>query len=155
MTYAHGVAEPSLEANIEIVRGQLSDDRAQQVLDFWARQCALQGAAAHERLREVVCLALGADGEIVGVNSVFPHNLGLIGGRPFWVYRSCLAPDAGSMAPEMINSAFATLEGEFNQKSEGPIGLCVLVADRAEMERHPETLWPRKTTFSPSGEVRG
>jgi hypothetical protein len=110
-TYAHGVADPPAEASIEMVHGQLSDDRAQQVLDFWACQSALRGAAAQERLREVVCLALSADGEIVGVNSAYPRDVALIGARRFWVYRSRLAPDAESMAPEMINSAFAALEG--------------------------------------------
>ncbi len=83
-----------------------------------------------------------AAGRIVGVNSVYPQDLALIGGRRFWVYRSFLLPAAASAEPELIRASFAALEKEFEPVAPGPVGLCVLVVDPAEMERRPEALWP-------------
>ncbi len=82
-----------------------------------------------------------AAGGIVGVNSVYPQDLALIGGRRFWIYRGFLLPAAASAEPEVIRASFAALEKEFEPVAPGPVGLCVLVVDPAEMERRPEALW--------------
>ena len=123
------------------MRGRLSDERGDQVLRFWSDQGALDAAAARERLPEVVCVLLDDAGEIAGVNSVYPDNVQLIGGRRFWIYRSFLLPAATDAAPGMISAAFAALEEEFDPDGDGPIGLCLLIADRAEMQRRPEAEW--------------
>jgi hypothetical protein len=81
------------EGRIEVVRGRIGDERADQLLDFWSRQGVLEGAAARERLPEVVCVALDGEGEIVGANSVYPQDVPLIG-RRFWIYRSFQMPRA-------------------------------------------------------------
>src|SRR5437764_5068984 len=131
----------SFDGSIETVRGRLSDERADQLLRFWSSQGALEGGAARKRLSEVVCLALDRGGEIVGVNSVYPEDVALLGGRRFWIYRNFLLPDASGAGPELTNAAFAALEPEFEASREGPIGLCVLIGERAEIERRPEAIW--------------
>jgi hypothetical protein len=126
---------------IETVRGRLSEEQGGRLLDFWSRHGALEGAAARERLPEVVCLLRSGDGEIAGVNSVYPAQVLLVG-RPFWVYRSFLLPEAVGVRAEMFNAAFAALAEEFERTREGPLGLCLPVTDRAEMVRRPEPIWP-------------
>jgi hypothetical protein len=134
--------DASFDGTIETGRGRLSDEWANQLLAFWSSQGALEGEAARQRLRQVVCVARDSGGEIVGVNSVYPEDLALLGGRRYWIYRSFLLPDAASAESEMTNAAFASLEQEFEGKREGPIGLCVLHGDRAEIERRPEAVLP-------------
>ena len=112
----------AFEGTIETVRGRLSDERADQILRFWSDHGALEGEAARSRLPEVVCLALDGDGEIVGVNSPSRRTSRLIGGRRFWVYRSFLLPEASGAEPEMINAAFAALEGEHEPAGEDRSG---------------------------------
>jgi hypothetical protein len=129
------------DGSIEVVRGRLSDDRAEAILRFWAAAGALEGEAARRRLPEVVCVLTDGSGEVAGVNSVYPESLGLIGGRRFWIYRSFLAPAAAGATDAMIEAAFEALEEEFDPGGEGPIGLCLAIADRAEMKRRSEAEW--------------
>jgi hypothetical protein len=89
----------------------------------------------------VVCLLLDDAGEIAGVNSVYPETMQLIGGRRFWIYRSLLLPAAAEAGPAMIGAAFAALQEEFEPSGDGPIGLCLLIGDRAEIKRRPEAEW--------------
>jgi hypothetical protein len=133
---------PPAQATIEVVRGELSEERAQQVLNFLSRQGALEPDAARRRLSEVVCLAL--DGrEIVGVGSAYPQQVALIGGRPFWIYHSYLSSDdSDERWDRMFNAAFDVLADQFEETGAGPVGACVIVADPAEMERRPEAVWP-------------
>lgn len=127
---------------IEVVRGKLGGEMAESVLRFWYEHTALKGEAARERLGEVVCLLLDSDGQIAGVNSAFAEDVPLIGGRRFWVYRSLLLADAEAVHDAMIGAALQALEEEFDPSGDGPIGLCVPVADPAEIERRPEAIWP-------------
>jgi hypothetical protein len=71
-------------------------------------------------------------------SSVEDAPLPQIGGRRFWVHRH----PGGAMADEEINAAFESLESQFDPAAEGPIGLAVVVDDRAEIERRPEVVWP-------------
>lgn len=129
------------DLEIETVRGALAGERAEEVMAFWRSQGALSEATAAKRLREVICL-LRAEGAVVGVNSAFAKEVELIGGRRFWVYRSRLAPGVPPEAGDrMIAAAFAALEADFDPGSGDPIGLCVLIGDRAEMLRRPEAEW--------------
>jgi hypothetical protein len=126
---------------IEVVRGRLSEEREGQLLRFWAEQGVLDASAARRRAPEVVCLLLDDAGEIAGVNSVYPDGVAQIGGRRFWIYRSLLLPAASEEGPAMISAAFDALEEEFDAAGDGPIGLCLLISDRAEMRRRPEAEW--------------
>jgi hypothetical protein len=135
------------DRTVEVVRGRLSDERAEQLLRFWAGHGALTEAEGRRRLPEVVALLLDPTEEIVGVNSVYRANVALIGGRLFWVYRSFLAPEESENAAAMIAVAFGALEAEFDPGGDGPIGLCVLIADTSEMRRRPEAEWPDPRTL--------
>jgi hypothetical protein len=132
---------PALNGTIEVVRGRLSDERADQLVRFWTGEGALDDAAARQRLREVVCVLFDAAGQVAGVNSVYPADVQLIGGRRFWIYRSLLVPAAASAWPAMVSAAFGALEAEFDPGDDGPIGLCLLIADWAELKRRPEAEW--------------
>jgi hypothetical protein len=132
---------PTGQATIEVVRGRLSDERAEQILGLLSRGWALEGDAARRRLSEAVCVAL--DGaEVVGLNCVYPEAVPLIGGRPFWIYRVYFAADSDEQRSRMFNAAFEVLAEEFEKSGRGPVGVCAIVADRGEMERCPEAVWP-------------
>jgi hypothetical protein len=130
------------QATIETVPGELSGERAQRVVDFLAREGTLEPDAASRRISEVVCLAFDA-GQLVGLGSAHPEPVALIGGRYFWIYRShLLSDDSGESWDRMFNAAFDVLAERFEETGAGPVGVCVSVADRAEMEQRPEAIWP-------------
>ena len=114
---------------IEVVRGRLSDERAGQLLRFWASQGVLDEADARSRLPEVVCVLLDDSGAIAGVNSVFPAGVEVVGGRNFWVYRSLIHAGAAAAGPAMVSAAFDALDEEFDADADGPIGLCLLMGE--------------------------
>jgi hypothetical protein len=132
--------------SIEVVRGALSDERAQEILSFWAAHGVLEGEAARQRLNEVVCVARGDAGEIVGVNSARAEEIPLVR-RRLWRYRSFL-PDGGEdRAAAMFNAAFDALGEGFDPDAPGPIGLGVIVTDHGEMEKRPEAVWSPEELF--------
>ena len=83
---------------IEVVRGGLTDAAADQVLAFWRAHSALPDPEARRRLDEVVCV-LRRDDTIAGVNSVYPAEVEMIGGRRFWIYRSLLLDPGADSRP--------------------------------------------------------
>lgn len=127
--------------NIEVVKGHLQGERADEVLAFWEANAALSGEAARERLPEVLCLARDAGARIVGVNSAYADAVGPVGNRRFWIYRAFLLAEAADAAQPMLQAAFKTLEAGYEVTAGGPVGLCVLVEDRDEMRRRPEAEW--------------
>jgi hypothetical protein len=139
------VAEAPPTGRIETVRAGIDEETATRVREFWAAQGALEGAEAEHRLAEVLCVLYDESGEVAGVNSAFQHNVALIGGRSFWLYRS-VVPDQAA-APAMINAAYEALGEGFDRHGEGPIGLCVPVTDPQEMRRKPEPIWPDTDLF--------
>jgi hypothetical protein len=132
--------------SIEVVRGGLSGARAEQILAFWAAHGALEGEAARQRLHEVICVALDEAGEIIGVNSAHAEEVASVG-RRFWRYRSFVPAADEELAAGMFNAAFDVLGEGFDPDVPGPVGLCVTVADPAEVERRPEAVWPAEQLF--------
>ena len=128
---------------IEVVRGRLDDERAQRLLDFWAREGVMAEDEGRRRLAQVICLVLDPAGEIAGSNSAYVGPVPTLGNRPFWIYRSHLRPEAAEQWAGLAQTAFHVLEAEATP--EGPLGLCMLVADRDLLARYPEAiwLWPR------------
>ena len=126
---------------VETVRGDLSDETADEILAFWEERGALTGEAAQNRLREVVCVLRGDDGKVAGVNSVYVDQVPLVGNRVFWVYRSLLEPKASESWIDLVRGAFEALQQKFDPEAGGPVGLYVLIADREEMKRRPEAEW--------------
>jgi hypothetical protein len=126
---------------VEVVRGDLTEERAGEILDFWSRSGAFPGEAARERLPDVVCVAIDDAGEVVGVNSVEDRMAPTVG-RRLWVYRRLLAEYSDDLSSAMFNAAFEALAEEFEGGDAGPIGLCIAVEDREAIARHPEAIWP-------------
>jgi hypothetical protein len=137
---------------IETARGNLEGDRSERLLRFWSENDGLTDDQARQRLPEAVCLLLDSTGEIAGVSSVSAHDLPLIGGRPFWLYRAVLLPAAAETAKEMVDATYEALEKEYEHS--GPIGLCMLVDDHALIEGRPEAYW-MDTGFMYAGYVDG
>lgn len=134
------------EATIDVVRGALADDRAEQILGFWASRGALEGEQARQRLPEVVCVAMDPDGAVIGVNSARAEETPPVG-RRFWRYRSFI-PDGGrELEAAMFNAAFEALGEGFDPDVPGPLGLAVAVTDRSRMEARPEAVWPEEELF--------
>ena len=59
----------------------------------------------------------------------------------FWTSQGALDEAASSESPAMIRAAFGAREEEFDPAAGGPIGLCLMIADPAEMKRRPEAAW--------------
>jgi hypothetical protein len=127
-------------AAVEVVRGDLSDEQAEEILDFWSAR-GLEGHAARELLPSVVCMAIDDQGEVVGVNSIDDQVIPLVG-RRFWDYRWLLAGDSEEIAVAMFNSAFEALAEEFEAGGPGPIGLSVAIGGGETLESRPEAIWP-------------
>src|SRR3954451_23537027 len=124
---------------IEVVRGRLSEERADELVRFWSREGVLDEAAARARLPEVVCVLRAPGGELAGVNSVYSAELGLVGGRRFWVYRNYMTEGAATPAAlgDMAHRAFLALQAEFDPAVEGPIGICYLLGTGEAMDTMP------------------
>lgn len=132
----------STEHGIEVVRGGLAPEAGAELVRFWSEHGALEGAAARQRLADVVCVLRDAEGAVAGANSVYADRVELVGGNRFWIYRSFIRPDLrASAATAMIASAHATLEEEFTATGEGPIGVCVPVG-AGEEGLPQEAAWP-------------
>jgi hypothetical protein len=125
---------------IETVYGSVSGHTADQVLDFWSTRGALAEEEAQRRLPEVVCL-LRSGSEIVGVSSVHPAEVALVGGRRFWIYRNLLDESVAEHWYEMIRATFNALHEHFDAAPGSPIGLCVLLADARQRRDKPEAEW--------------
>jgi hypothetical protein len=136
------VPEPIATHTVEVVRGRPVANWSGPVLRFWAGLGALEGAAAQERLPQVVCVLRDGGGHVTGVNSVFPADVQLIGGRRFWIYRRLLHPSlsSGDADRALLRAAFAALEAELNPDAGGPLGLCLLLGPE-ERRRRPEAEW--------------
>jgi hypothetical protein len=131
--------------SIEVVRGRLPDELAEEILGFWSSHGALEGEAARQRLADVVCVALDDAGETVGVNSAQADDVSPVG--RFWRYRSFLPGGSDELAATMFNAAFEALGEGFDPDAPGPIGLAVKVTATAEMERRAEAVWPAEELF--------
>src|SRR6266566_24047 len=131
---------PAGAGTIAVVRGE-GEGRAADILEFLRRAGNLNEEASRRHLSEAVCVAIDGD-QVVGVNSVRPSGISLIGGRRFWVYRSFLAEGSGDLWNGMFTAAFEVLAEEFEQTGAGCVGLCVIVDDRALVSRRPEAVLP-------------
>src|SRR5690242_20249354 len=110
-------------------------------MDFLSQHGNLNQEAARRWLSELVCLARD-HGRVVGVSAARPGTLALIGGRPFWIHQSVLAPEVQDQWDVMFNAAFEILSEEFEGAAGPYVGIAVLVDDRARMKRRPEAVWP-------------
>lgn len=126
---------------IEIVRGRLAPELRERVISFWLDHGALDATQANERIDQVVCLLVDRHGQIAGVNSVVAAIAPLVA-RRFWMYRR-FAPGADEAAEmAMINAAYEELAREYTGRPEEPLGVCVMIVDRAVIARNREAVSP-------------
>jgi hypothetical protein len=137
----NGIADSTGAATIEVVRGALDQQRADDLLSFWRARRALSVQEAQRRLLEVVCV-LRRDGAVVGASSVYESDVALIGNRRFWIYRSLLDREVADQGPNMVRATFTALQDEFGASSDAPIGLCLLLGPEEFGIRSAEALWP-------------
>jgi hypothetical protein len=133
-----GIAHPTGAATIEVVRGALDRQRADDLLSFWRRRRVLSAQEAQRRLPEVVCV-LRRNGAVVGASSVYESTVALIGNRRFWIYRSLLDQAVAGQWPDMVGATFTALQAEFDGS---PIGLCLLLGAEERRLRSAEAVWP-------------
>lgn len=131
-----GPIDGQLSAEIQVVRGVADDAWREEVLAFWRDRAGFTGPPAEQRLPQVVCLARRED-RLVGVSSVYPDTVDLVGGRRFWIFRSLVAEDAAGEHDALVTATFHALDGEGGG---GPEGLCVLL-DEDQRRRRPEAEW--------------
>src|SRR5690348_1942112 len=122
---------------IEVVRGRLTPERAEELVHFWGREGVLDKAAAQARLPEVVCVLRLTNGELGGVSSVYSSELGLVGGRRFWVYRNYMSGATAAALGDMAQRSFLALQAEFDPAAEGAIGICYLIGKEAAESTMP------------------
>jgi hypothetical protein len=134
---------------IEVVRGRVDAALTDELVAFWSTRGALSKEQALERAPQAVCLLRGDDGRIVGVNTVVKARVEPLGRRRFWLYRRLLDPAADDQVHhDMLSAAFDALEAEFEEQlarggeADDPMGLCLLLDDRAFATRNDEIVWP-------------
>jgi len=126
--------------HVEIVRGRIDEALAEELASHWASAGVSDPRAARRRAEETVCVLRDADGRVAGAGSAFVSTIPLIGNQVFWVYESAI-PDPANYQP-MLGACFEALAEEFASGGPTAVGLCVLTADRAVLERHREAVWP-------------
>jgi hypothetical protein len=131
------------EATIELVRGRIGDDLADEVVSFRRERSDLEEAAVREELPRIVAVARNDAGSIIGMSSV-RAGTPRPPARPLFVYRDDLAEPWSSARPRLFTSAFEALEAEFEPGQAGPLGLCRLVSDPAEIAERPAAIWPEE-----------
>jgi hypothetical protein len=126
---------------VDTVRGRLDEADSAAVLALWEESGVLTGDAARSRLDQVVCLYRDASGEPAGVSWAYPDAVEMIAGLPFWMYQSVLDAASGDAAPALLAHTYAHLEAGHEPGDGGPLGLCLMLRDRAVMEARPEARW--------------
>lgn len=121
-------------ARFDVVTGELARADAAQL-------AAVGGTGTFDPVRDVVCLARGEDGTLLGASFVEASEVPLVGGRRFWLYHHALAPAAHDQRDALLAATFAALDRGFDGTPGAPIGLCLVVEDIGEMRRRPEAHW--------------
>ena len=94
------------------------------------------------RAPDVACVALGPDGLVQALSLTETADVELVGGECFALYETVPAALPGEQADALLSATYRALDEAFNPDAEeGPIGLCLLIADRREMKRRPEAFW--------------
>ncbi len=97
---------------------------------------------AAAELEDVVCVVRDAEGALAGLSTTVPADVALVGGQRFGIYAAALVPGAEETADALLSATWAAGNARHDPgDAEGPIGLCLLLADPAEMERRPEARW--------------
>ncbi len=94
------------------------------------------------RAEDVACVILNADGAVLSASLTEIASVELVGGERFAIYETVPARLPAEQADALLSATYRALDEAFDpDDTEGPIGLCLLVADRGEMKRRPEAFW--------------
>lgn len=128
---------------IDVVRGTVDQELADELVAFWTDHRALSEEAARRRAPEVICVLRGPEGAITAVNSAYEDRVEALGGRLLWVYRSFAATDAARAAFEsMFSAAAESLGGDYRGGESTPWGLYLLGGDPPPGTDPALTVWP-------------
>lgn len=128
------------EAQIEVVAGPKAAQLREELLEFWRNQAGFSGAAAEQRLDEVICVLRDA-GRVAGASSVFAADVELIAGWRFWIFRCLVEPGHESRMFELISATFNALDAEHVTDRAEPVGLCLLLDATQRGQLPPEAEW--------------
>lgn len=91
--------------------------------------------------RVVLVLEDGPDG-VRAATAVRPARVELVGGQDLYLYAAAATGLLPEEADRLLSATYAALDAEHEPGRDGePIGLCLLIADRAEMRRRPQAQW--------------
>lgn len=91
---------------------------------------------------DVVLVGVRADGEVAAAAAVQPTEVALVGGQLLTLYAGLPADLPARDADALLSATYRLLDDAFDpQDADAPIGLCLLIEDRAEMRRRPQAHW--------------
>jgi hypothetical protein len=122
----------------------------QAVLDLWAREAGVTGAAAQERLSQLACVALHEQAGLVGMSTTYLARSDQLR-MQIWHYRTFVSADHRNenLARALLEQTTEHLQSQFVSGSDTRAGGMVMhIENRALRERwsngvwvHPETPW--------------
>lgn len=138
--------EPS--RTIDVVRGRMTPERAEQLVGFWVAHGEAE-TAARRRLGEVVCVLLDPGEVLVGVVRATPAIVELVGGQRLWIYQDELPAGADQPTQDaLLRVAFSAIAADFDPEDpRAPVGLCLLIADLTRMRARPQAEWDDPRMF--------
>jgi hypothetical protein len=126
--------------DVEIVRGRVEGELAAEIERFWSGL----GDSPARSPAEVVCVLRSPGGELVGTAGATARPVAMVGNRTFWSFDAALGEGAGDEDFfALLAASFGNLAEAFAATGTGPVGVALLVGDRAFLERNPEAIWPR------------
>ncbi|WP_424963264.1 hypothetical protein [Ekhidna sp.] len=130
---------------IEFVYEKLTEDRKQEVINFWTSEKALSEEQAKQRVDQIVLVARGEQDQIIGVSTMVKRLYEPIG-KTFWVFRAFVAEKyrQQGVVLQLISSAKEELNARFyDGKDPEVIGILLKVQSPILMKHFPQATWPR------------
>ncbi|WP_370089164.1 hypothetical protein [Ekhidna sp.] len=130
---------------IEFVYQKLDAKQKQEIVDFWVAERALNQEQAEKRVEEIVLIARGEQGEIIGVSTMIKRLYEPIG-KTFWVFRAFVGEKyrQQGVVLQLISEAKEHLNNHFQEgKDPDVIGILLKVQSPILMKHFPQATWPR------------
>ncbi|MEQ9402866.1 MAG: hypothetical protein RIM99_04710 [Cyclobacteriaceae bacterium] len=134
-----------MNVQIDFVWQNLTDHLKKEVTDFWLAEKALNEEEANKRINQIVLIARGQKGEIIGVSSMVKRIYEPIG-KCFWLFRAFVGEEyrRKGVVLNLISEAKKYLI-DWYEKGNDPdvIGILLKVQSQILMKHFPEAIWPR------------
>lgn len=146
-----------MAAKVTQVWKQITPELEQELVEFWTSNKAIgQEKDAAKRAKQVVCIARGDKGEIVGVSTAHPRIVPRLR-QPMYYYRNFIAEGARGqqLAPEFLEQSKQALQ-EYNLGLSKPLclGMIIELENKGLAAHRNEAQWKEGFTFigySPKG----